>query len=141
MRVCDLSIARPVDASNRSLLSLKPCGYDTLTIRGPRAIYYAPELIAHYIDEHEYRPPDDFVTAVLECPAFRWAEYFVALLEIVGPRLRRRSSAQLARSGLASNGSGTAGGPQCSATALREHSCGAGSIDGRVNGASRRRLS
>ena len=82
---CDASTAGPVDASNKPSLSLGPCGYGTLSIPGRSAIYFAPDLIAHYIDEHEYRPPQDFVTAVLECPPFRSAEYFLALLEIVGP--------------------------------------------------------
>ena len=42
-------------------------------------IYVAPELIAHYIDAHEYRPPDEFVESVLKCPRMSTKEYFKAL--------------------------------------------------------------
>jgi hypothetical protein len=31
-------------------------------------LYFAPEMIAHYIERHEYAPPLDFVEAVLACP-------------------------------------------------------------------------
>ena len=28
-------------------------------------VYSAPTLIAHYVDAHRYRPPDEFIEAVL----------------------------------------------------------------------------
>jgi hypothetical protein len=31
-------------------------------------LFYVPEMIAHYVEEHEYQPPADFVAAVLACP-------------------------------------------------------------------------
>src|SRR5262245_23292267 len=31
-------------------------------------IFYAPEVIAHYVERHEYLPPDEFISAVLACP-------------------------------------------------------------------------
>lgn len=31
-------------------------------------IYAAPDLIYHYVIEHQYRPPDEFIEAVLEGP-------------------------------------------------------------------------
>ncbi len=31
-------------------------------------VYVAPELIVHYIEAHGYRPPDEFIQAVLRCP-------------------------------------------------------------------------
>jgi hypothetical protein len=31
-------------------------------------IYYCPEMIAHYVAEHEYLPPPEFVAAVMACP-------------------------------------------------------------------------
>jgi hypothetical protein len=32
-------------------------------------IYAAPTLIYHYVAEHQYRPPDEFIEAVLEAPS------------------------------------------------------------------------
>ena len=31
-------------------------------------LYVAPELIVHYIDEHDYLPPDEFIAATLDAP-------------------------------------------------------------------------
>src|SRR5262245_26583431 len=31
-------------------------------------IFIAPELIAHYVADHQYLPPDEFVTALIHCP-------------------------------------------------------------------------
>ena len=50
-----------------------------LFVPGDGVIYGSPELIAHYIDAHEYRPPDEFVEAVLKCPRMSSKEYFGAL--------------------------------------------------------------
>jgi hypothetical protein len=49
-------------------------------IRGPReAIFSSPALIIHYVDAHEYRPPDEFIAAVMDFGAMHnWnaeAEY------------------------------------------------------------------
>lgn len=30
-------------------------------------LYVAPEMVAHYVEEHHYAPPESFVTAVLGC--------------------------------------------------------------------------
>ncbi|MGD9127509.1 MAG: hypothetical protein PVH19_09040 [Planctomycetia bacterium] len=38
-------------------------------------ILVAPELILHYINCHHYRPPDDFITGVMQCPDLRSMEY------------------------------------------------------------------
>ena len=43
-------------------------------------IYASPASIAHYIDSHEYRPPDQFIEAVMQCPKMRSIEYMRALL-------------------------------------------------------------
>ena len=40
----------------------------TIYVPGNQALYCAPELIAHYVDSHEYKPPEEFVSAVLSCP-------------------------------------------------------------------------
>lgn len=38
--------------------------------------YVAPELIVHYIEYHCYRPPDEFIEAVLTCPSQESNEFF-----------------------------------------------------------------
>ena len=35
-------------------------------IRHGETIYAAPELIVHYVIDHDYRPPDEFIEAVLK---------------------------------------------------------------------------
>lgn len=39
-------------------------------------IYAAPNMLYHYIKEHLYNPPEEFITAVLCGPAPTSAEYF-----------------------------------------------------------------
>jgi hypothetical protein len=51
------------------------------------AILVCPELIAHYMNEHGYRPPDEFCIAVLACPPMRSMPYHKALLASGGKRL------------------------------------------------------
>jgi hypothetical protein len=48
-------------------------------------VYVAPSMIVHYIDAHEYAPPEEFVTAVLSCPRMRSMDYLRALIKN-GPR-------------------------------------------------------
>ena len=46
-------------------------------------VYAAPDLIYHYVVEHYYRPPDEFIQAVLEGPLPDTPEY-QAYLRAVG---------------------------------------------------------
>ena len=50
-------------------------------------IYVAPELIIHYISEHQYVPPDIFVEAVMQCPDMRTKAYKELLLKNGGVEL------------------------------------------------------
>lgn len=50
-----------------------------LFVPGNGTIYVSPESIAHYVDAHEYRPPDEYIAAVLECPRMSSKEYFGAI--------------------------------------------------------------
>ena len=50
-----------------------------LWIPGSSAIYLAPAMITHYIRDHGYRPPSEFVEAVLSCPEYGTPEYCSAL--------------------------------------------------------------
>lgn len=56
-------------------------GRVNLLIPTAEFLYVAPELIVHYVDAHEYRPPAEFVTAVLNCPDQASAEF----LELLRP--------------------------------------------------------
>jgi hypothetical protein len=52
-----------------------PMGNRNLFLPGSGFLYIAPSLILHYIDAHQYAPPEEFVKAVLECPPTRSQEY------------------------------------------------------------------
>ena len=52
---------------------------ENIFIPGPSAVYVAPGGIVHYIEVHSYRPPDEFVEAVLRCPDCGSSDYFDAL--------------------------------------------------------------
>jgi len=43
-------------------------GSSNVWIPGDGVLYVAPELVVHYIEAHGYKPPDEFITATLECP-------------------------------------------------------------------------
>ena len=51
-----------------------------LYVPGDGCIYIAPQSIAHYIDAHGYRPPYEFIDAVLNCPPMRSVPYMKAIL-------------------------------------------------------------
>jgi hypothetical protein len=53
--------------------------YLNLWIPGPSAIYLAPAMITHYIRDHGYRPPHEFIAAVMSCPEYGTPEYCSAL--------------------------------------------------------------
>ena len=43
-------------------------GSAEIRVIGQKAIYAAPDMIYHYIVDHQYRPPDEFILAVIEEP-------------------------------------------------------------------------
>jgi|SRR5579864_169910 len=45
-------------------------------------IYAAPTLIYHYMKVHHYRPPDEFIRALLEGPAASSQEYLERLTQL-----------------------------------------------------------
>ncbi len=55
-------------------------GYRNLLIPTGGLLYVAPELIAHYVEHHGYRPPEEFVAAVRACSAQGSEEYLRLLL-------------------------------------------------------------
>lgn len=46
-------------------------------------LYAAPEMVCHYVDAHEYLPPQVFVEAVLASPLQGSAEYEAAVRQFV----------------------------------------------------------
>jgi len=50
-----------------------------ILVPAPDVLYVAPAMVIHYIDDHAYRPPPEFVAAVLACPAPLTDEYFAGL--------------------------------------------------------------
>jgi hypothetical protein len=46
--------------------------------------YVAPDLVAHYVEQHEYSPPTEFVTAILACPEQSSEAYVELLLPFAG---------------------------------------------------------
>jgi hypothetical protein len=51
-------------------------GSANLFIPGNGVIYVCPELIVHYVNVHEYAPPDEFCLALDACPPIGSKEYF-----------------------------------------------------------------
>src|SRR6202043_3617855 len=69
-------------------------GAANLFVPGPDALYMAPSLVAHYVDAHEYSPPQEFIAAVLACPHMRSAEYLRAIHASGGTSLLRPAEAE-----------------------------------------------
>jgi hypothetical protein len=43
----------------------KPIGSAEIRVTGRERVYAAPELISHYVSAHDYKPPEEFIAAVL----------------------------------------------------------------------------
>jgi hypothetical protein len=51
------------------------CGNGEIQVRGSSGVVYcAPELILHYVAEHQYQPPQEFIDAVLHYQEARLRE-------------------------------------------------------------------
>ena len=50
-------------------------GGNNLFVPGDGFLYVAPSTIIHYMDAHEYSPPNHFQDAVLTCPEMRTMQY------------------------------------------------------------------
>lgn len=62
-----------------------PTGQRNLFVPAGGFAFVAPELIAHYMNAHGYRPPDEFCEAILACPEMRSVAYLKALLAVARP--------------------------------------------------------
>lgn len=54
---------------------IPPYGTAEIRIIGDEDIFAAPDLIHHYVTQHGYQPPDEFIQAVLHGPQPHTAEY------------------------------------------------------------------
>jgi hypothetical protein len=64
-----------------------PLGSKNLFVPFQGKIYVAPELIYHYMAAHWYKPPQEFVDAVMNCVSTRSMDYKKALLSNGGSSL------------------------------------------------------
>lgn len=84
---------KSVDALNWALAfgshTCEFCGKDdasgTFGIPAGDVLFYAPEMIAHYVERHGYLPPQPFVDAVLACPLPGTPEYAALAAPFAGP--------------------------------------------------------
>jgi hypothetical protein len=77
---CELCVAMgrrdPVEASTARGPAARDGG--NLLVPGRDFLYAAPTMIRHYIMDHGYAPPDEFIEAVHRCPPMASDEYFAA---------------------------------------------------------------
>jgi hypothetical protein len=48
--------------------TLANCSNSEIFVPAQGVIYVAPAMILHYIEAHEYKPPDEFIDALAGCP-------------------------------------------------------------------------
>lgn len=39
-----------------------------MIIPSTTCVYVAPDLVVHYVEQHQYSPPTEYIAAVLTCP-------------------------------------------------------------------------
>jgi hypothetical protein len=59
-------------------------GSQYVIIPSATCLYVAPDLVVHYIADHRYSPPNEFVAAVLACPEQSSDAYVDLLLPFAG---------------------------------------------------------
>lgn len=68
-----------------------PHSHANLFVPNNSIIFVCPELIVHYIAAHHYRPPDEFIAALADCPNTRTMQYKKMLLQSGGRTLVPKS--------------------------------------------------
>jgi hypothetical protein len=58
-----------------------------LAVPSATVLFVAPEMIAHYVEVHEYLPPQAFINAVMVCPLASTHEYAIAVAPFVDRKL------------------------------------------------------
>lgn len=64
--------------------SQRRTGDSNLLIPTAQLLYVAPEMIVHYIEDHGYRPPLEFIDAVTACPEQESPRYTALLARFQG---------------------------------------------------------
>jgi hypothetical protein len=64
--------------------ALLESSYINLLIPGRRVVFASPAGIIHYITDHSYLPPSEFIEAVNACPTYGSDDYHAALREANG---------------------------------------------------------
>ena len=59
-------------------------GCNNLFVPAGDVVFVAPSMILHYVDAHGYRPPDEFLEAIEQCPRMGSREYLDALITAGG---------------------------------------------------------
>ena len=54
-------------------------GASNVFVPADEGVYVAPSLVLHYVDAHEYAPPEAFQRAVEACPPMRSIDYLKAI--------------------------------------------------------------
>ncbi len=73
--LCELHNCPSSQSSMNSWDPISPLGSSEIRVIGPASIYAAPVMIYHYVVVHSYRPPDEFIEAVMTSPAPDSQEY------------------------------------------------------------------
>src|SRR5262249_39120956 len=50
-----------------------------LGVPSGRLLFVAPEMLSHYVEAHRYRPPDEFIAAVMQSPLPGTIKYWAAV--------------------------------------------------------------
>ena len=74
-RVGPLKVTRGEDVLTLGSAEIRVFGFS-------KRIYAAPNLLFHYVTEHNYRPPDEFIDAVLHGPVPGSEEYQSLLVQL-----------------------------------------------------------
>jgi len=53
--------------------------HENIWVPGDGVVYIAPGMITHYVGDHGYRPPTEFIDAVMNCPDYGSPAYCSAL--------------------------------------------------------------
>lgn len=64
-----------------------PLGNRNLYVPGAGVLYVVPSLVLHYMDAHEYAPPEAFTEALWACPPVRSKDYGEAVRRLAPPGL------------------------------------------------------
>jgi len=75
--ICEFCSSKYVEDDQNQWDALK--GNGEIRIQGHSIIYAAPALIYHYVVEHNYKPPQEFIDAVLDGPQPGSVEYSILL--------------------------------------------------------------